>query len=105
MFVLRRQSDGLFYRNTAGAFFRKDQWITDLQDVKPFRTKQAILHSFYSELYEMPCPECRKTWKSYESCTHPGRVSKAEKLQRFFEKYEVVEIELHVKEQNSSHAL
>lgn len=49
MFVVQRRSDGKFWRNTGGHGFctrGEKSWVSDLQDVKPFRSITAILHSF-----------------------------------------------------------
>jgi hypothetical protein len=48
MYIVQNRKTGLYYRNTSGrAWRRKDgDWVSDLQDVKPFRNMAAVRNVF-----------------------------------------------------------
>lgn len=109
MYIIQRRSDGLYWRNTGGRpWGRTDNWVSDLQEVKPFRTVGSILASFapvdnawraYTtdrKTYERKknLPECCKAvkwnfgrgWKN--KCAHFKYIEKQNR-EDFYKKYAI----------------
>lgn len=117
MFVIRRKSDGRFWRNDKrGAWCSKDDaFVENLQDVKPFRTKAAAKASLGSNKYAYewgrsqweakrkgePVPECcsavKRSWKgTTNKCQHLKDAEQADR-DAWDARYELVPVQLSIK--------
>lgn len=116
MFVIRRKSDGKYWRNDKQGGWRckGDGFVEDLQDVKPFRTKGAAKASCNVTrhvtdwqragwLHKETRAECCKAvkWRQRggwtNQCAHYKAAVKADE-DRWNELYELVVVELRIKE-------
>lgn len=114
MFVVQRRSDGKLWRNTGGhGFYTQGEksWVSDLQEVKPFRSVTAILHSFNAKnIYwgqgygNTPSPWVDKCcsqvkWSSQggmkNQCQH-YKAAVAERFQRFKDTYAIFEVQIRI---------
>ena len=113
MFVVRRIADGKYRRNSSGSICRKmrpDEWVTDLKDVKPYRTVAAAKNSVGGPIQNAAwrfnqnlrngaldndcCKAVEWTYSGYKNkCQHfNAEVFKAER--EFSETYEILPVKL-----------
>ncbi len=108
MIVVQRRSDGKFWRNTTGrghwCLKPGEDWVEDLQDVKPFRNVVAAKHSFgvgsfywgREKYKESCCAAVRWTQRGTKNKCEHYRAFEAERLKNFHDTYAMLEVTLTI---------
>ncbi len=109
MIVVQRRSDGKFWRNTTGRGYwypklDKD-WVTDLQDVKPYRNVAAAKRFFSvgfvpwgrEKHVDACCAAVRWSRNGMKNKCEHYLALEAEQLKNFHDTYLLVEVNLTIK--------